>query len=585
MTEFLGERELVRRIQTATGRVKAELVLKNANIINVFTNSIITADVAIQNGYIVGIGKYSGIQEKDLTGKYLCPGFIDGHIHLESSMVSPVEFEKAVMPHGTTTVITDPHEIANVAGHEGLKYMLETTEKLKLDVFFMIPSCVPATNLDEAGAVLDAKDIEPYLDKQKVLGLAELMNAYGVVNCDRNVVEKIAVVKKYGKFIDGHAPVLSGRNLNAYVGAGISSDHECVNMDEAIEKMQQGQWIMIREGTAAKNLEALAGLCSMQYYHRCMFVTDDKHPGDLVKMGHMDYIMRKAVALGVDPIIAIKMASWNAAQYYGLKDRGAIAAGYRADMVVLNDLSDFHVLEVWKDGKLWNAEQVMLESFKEKYHKVFHSFNMKELYEKDLEVKSTGNYERVIELIPGELLTKELVVSKYREQGVPEGVSLENDILKAVVCERHQGTGHIGVGFVKGYGLKKGAVASSIAHDSHNLIVIGTNDKDICIAANCVKASQGGLAVVVDGEVVGHLPLPIAGLMSDTNINETEDRLDELKKRTFELGISDNIDPFMTLAFVSLPVIPELRLNTYGLIDVNRQKVIDVFFEKNNELS
>ena len=406
------------------------------------------------------------------------------------------------------------------------------------------------------------------------------MNAYGVVNCDRNVIGKIAVSKKHNKIIDGHAPALKGKELNGYAGVGIHSDHECVNIEEAIEKMQQGQWIMIREGTAAKNLEALVNLCSPQYYQRCMFVTDDKHPGDLVKKGHMDYIIKKAVALGADPIIAIKMASWNAAEYFGLKDRGAIAPGYRADLVVLDNLLDFNVQEVWKDGKHWNVDSSEKIFSEEKYNAVFHSFHMQELCEKDLKAKSTGAYQRVIELVPGELLTRELIVPKKREENLPEGVSLKEDILKGVVCERHHGSGHIGIGFIKGYGLKKGAVASSVAHDSHNLIVIGTNDRDITLAANCVQANQGGLAVVAEGEILGELPLPIAGLMSDMGINETENRLEELKKKIVELGISENIDPFMTLAFTSLPVIPELRLNTYGLIDVNQQKVVDVFFDE-----
>ena len=579
MTGISDEKALMRQIQTAAGKEKAELVLKNANIVNVFTNSILTADVAIDNGYIIGVGHYDGIQEKDLSGKFLCPGFIDGHIHLESSMVSPNEFEKAVMPHGTTAVITDPHEIANVAGHEGIRYMLDMTEKLSLDVFFMIPSCVPATYLDEAGAVLNAADIEPYFTNQRVLGLAELMNAYGVVNCDRNVIGKIAAAKKHDKIIDGHAPALGGKELSAYAGIGIRSDHECVDIKEAIEKMQQGQWIMIREGTAAKNLEALVNLCSAPYYQRCMFVTDDKHPGDLVKKGHMDYIIKKAVSLGANPIIAIKMASWNAAQYFGLKDRGAIAPGYRADMVVLDNLLDFGVQEVWKDGKLWTVTHSEEKELDEKYPGVFHSFNMRELSEKDLKVKSTGSYERVIELVPGELLTKEFIVPKCHEEGLPIGVSLKEDILKAVVCERHHCSGHIGIGFIKGYGLKKGAVASSVAHDSHNLIVIGTNDQDITMAANCVRANRGGLAVVADGKVLGELPLPITGLMSSMDIKETEERLEELKKRATELGISPDIDPFMTLAFTSLPVIPKLRLNTYGLINVTQQKVVDAFFD------
>lgn len=357
MNDIVKKEQLIKQIEAALGKKKTELVLKNANVIDIFTNRIIKADVAIENGYIVGIGEYDGIREKDMTGKYLAPGFIDGHIHLESSMVTPKEFEKAVLPHGTTAVITDPHEIANVAGHEGICYMLESTKDLNMDVFFMIPSCVPATGLDESGAELNAQDIALYYTNERVLGLAELMNAFGVVNCDKMVLEKILITKKYDKIIDGHAPALGKKELNVYAGVGISSDHECVEEEEALEKMQRGQWIMIREGTAAKNLEGLIGLCKEPYYHRCMFVTDDKHPGDLIKKGHLDYIIRKAVSLGADPIHAVKMASWNTAQYFGLKNRGAIAPGYLADIVVLADMKDFEVLEVLKNGKFVNISQ------------------------------------------------------------------------------------------------------------------------------------------------------------------------------------------------------------------------------------
>lgn len=583
MIKFFDEKELIEWIDIAMGRKKPELVLKNANVVNIFTDQIINADVAIDHGYIVGIGKYDGLKEKDLTGKYLAPGFIDGHIHLESSMVKAEEFEKAVMPHGTTAVITDPHEIANVAGHEGIAYMLETTKNIKLDVFFMIPSCVPATELDESGAELNAQDMECYFKDEKVLGLAELMNSYGVVNCDQKVLQKILISKKYNKIIDGHAPALCKKELNAYIGVGINSDHECIKKEEALEKMQQGQWIMIREGTAAKNLESLIDLCKEPYYHRCMFVTDDKHPGDLIKKGHMDYIIRKAVSLGANPIHAIKMASWNTAQYFGLKNRGAIAPGYLADIVILENLVDFKILEVLKNGNVVSKDNVKYNKKIKSidYKNVFHSFHMNEIKPEDLKVRSNGMYERVIELVPNELMTKEKIIYKVQETGFPEGVSVENDILKAAVFERHNGSGHIGIGFIKGYGLKKGAVASSVAHDSHNLIVIGTNDEDITVAANCVRKNEGGIAVALDGKVQEELPLPIAGLMSDMSVDEVEERLKKLKELTKRLGITNDIDPFMTLAFVSLPVIPELRLNTYGVIDVEKQKVVETFFDKN----
>lgn len=583
MTVYSEMGRTARQIEVATGQRKASLVLKNANIINVFTNDIVKGDIAIENGFICGIGTYNGYKEIELDGKYVCSGFIDGHIHLESSMVSPIEFEKAVMSHGTTSVITDPHEIANVAGHDGILYLLETTEQMAMDVFFMMPSCVPSTDLDESGATLNADDIEAYYEDKRVLGLAEMMNAYGVLQKDEKVLEKICDALRHGKLIDGHAPALHGRDLQAYIGSGISSDHECADINEAIEKIQYGQWIMIREGTAAKNLKALVSLCSEKYYHRCMFVTDDKHPGDLIEKGHMDYIIRKAVSMGADPIRAIKMASWNPAQYFQLNDRGAVAPGYRADLVVFDSMEHFNVIEVLKDGKPIKFSSDESENEKDArsdYKRVMNSFHMKEIFESDLSIPSDGKYERVIELIPKELLTKELIIQKYNEEGYPVGVSIKNDILKAAVFERHNNTNHIGIGFIKGYGLKCGAVASSVAHDSHNLIVIGTNDKDIAVAANCVRKNQGGIAIAVDGIVKGELPLPIAGLMSDLSVEDVENRLNNLKELTKSLGILHGIDPFMTLAFVSLPVIPELRLNTYGLINVRDQKIVKVFFDK-----
>lgn len=572
--------QLRNQLEVASGRSKASLVFKNVNIVNVFTNDIQVADVAVQDGYIVGVGHYDGAEEIDLRGKYLCPGFIDGHIHLESSMVSPQEFEKAVMPHGTTTVITDPHEITNVAGGQGLHYMLEAAKDMLLDVYLMMPSCVPATELDESGAVLDAEEILPYYDHPQVLGLAEVMDAYGVIQGKTEILKKISDVRKLGKRIDGHAPFLSGKGLNAYVCAGILSDHECSAASEAIEKLSLGQWIMIREGTAAKNLEALMPLCEEKYYQRCMFVTDDKHPGDLIRYGHIDYIIKKAVRLGADPVRAIKMGSFNTAQYFGFKDRGAVAPGYRADLVVLEDLADFKIIDVFKSGKAVRFSE-RREAVKERklpgYERVMDSFQMKEITAADLQINAAGSHERVIELIPRELLTKELIIPKIEQPGYPPGVNPEQDIVKAAVFERHSNTGHIGIGFIKGYGIKKGAIASSVAHDSHNLIIIGTNDRDIMLAGNCVRKNRGGLAVVIEGAVAGELPLPIAGLMSDMPVEQVEEQLKFLKKLCGEIGIAKDIDPFMTLAFISLSVIPSLRLSTYGLINVETQQIVSAF--------
>ena len=601
--------DLKKMMDVAAGRRKASLVLKGGTIVNVFTERTEIGDIAIEDGCIAGIGEYDGLVNVDMTGRYICPGFIDGHIHIESSMVSPPEFEKAVLPHGTTTVITDPHEIGNVAGCQGVDYMLKATEGLSLDTFFVMPSCVPSTGLDESGAVLGPEDIKPYYENPRVLGLAEVMNSVGVVAGQEDLMGKLTEAGRRGKVIDGHAPFLGGNELNAYVCSGVWSDHECSDAGEALEKLGRGQWIMIREGTAARNLEALMPLFEAPYYERCMLVTDDKHPGDLISMGHIDYIIRRAVSLGADPIRAIKMGTFNAARYFGLKDRGAVMPGLRADLAVLEDLKDIRVAAVYKDGVLTAKEGVCLGAGKEKkrnyaageeprsgsredtesaektaggletaFPRVFDSFHMDEVALEDLVLEQKGAMERVIQFKPHELLTEERLVPWQNTPGLAPGVSLEQDIVKAAVFERHLHTGHKGLGFVGGYGLKKGAVATSVAHDSHNLIVVGTNDRDMVLAANAVRKNRGGLAVAAEGQVIGELALPIGGVMSRLSVEEVEEQLQALKVLTRQLGISSDIDAFMTLAFVSLPVIPKLRINTYGVIDVDRQKQVPPSF-------
>ncbi|WP_320993071.1 adenine deaminase [Enterocloster bolteae] len=605
--------DLKKMMDVAAGRRKASLVLKGGTIVNVFTERTEIGDIAIEDGCIAGIGEYDGLVNVDMTGRYICPGFIDGHIHIESSMVSPPEFEKAVLPHGTTTVITDPHEIGNVAGCQGVDYMLKATEGLSLDTFFVMPSCVPSTGLDESGAVLGPEDIKPYYENPRVLGLAEVMNSVGVVAGQEDLMGKLTEAGRRGKVIDGHAPFLRGNELNAYVCSGVWSDHECSDAGEALEKLGRGQWIMIREGTAARNLEALMPLFEAPYYERCMLVTDDKHPGDLISMGHIDYIIRRAVSLGADPIRAIKMGTFNAARYFGLKDRGAVMPGLRADLAVLEDLKDIRVAAVYKDGVLTAKEGVCLGAGKEKkrnyaageeprsgsredtesaektaggletaFPRVFNSFHMDEVTLEDLVLEQKGAMERVIQFKPHELLTEERLVPWQNTPGLAPGVSLEQDIVKAAVFERHLHTGHKGLGFVGGYGLKKGAVATrvatSVAHDSHNLIVVGTNDRDMVLAANAVRKNRGGLAVAAEGQVIGELALPIGGVMSRLSVEEVEEQLQALKVLTRQLGISSDIDAFMTLAFVSLPVIPKLRINTYGVIDVDRQKQVPPSF-------
>lgn len=574
------------QVAAATGSKKAELVLKNAQIVNVFTQSVETGDIAIEGGYIVGIGNYEGITEKDLGGAYVCPGFLDGHIHIESSMTSPGEFERAVVPHGTIAVITDPHEIANVAGTAGIRFMMQSAQKLELDVYFMLPSCVPATDLDESGAELLAKDLEPFYADEKVLGLAEMMNAFGVTHGDKGCFEKLVQARSLKKAIDGHAPALSGKELNAYVTAGIRSDHECSDFEEAKEKFARGQWIMIRQGTAAKNLKALMGMFEDPYYQRCLLVTDDKHPGDLIRIGHIDAIIREAVSMGADPIRAIRMGTLNAAAYFGLHDMGAVAPGYKADLAVFDDLRTLNVKQVYKGGKLVAENGKMLHQ-KEKNtdwsteikERVFHSFHRVPITVEELQLKeTTGTHQRVIDMVAHELITKERIEEWKELPGVAPGVDISRDIVKLAAIERHKNTGHVGLGFLGKYGLKKGAVATSIGHDSHNLIIAGVTDEDMVLAGNRVIENGGGLAIALEGKVLADLPLPIGGLMADEPVEVVDEKLEHMKKLSVELGISEDIDAFMTLAFISLPVIPKLRLNTYGVVDVEKHQVVEARF-------
>lgn len=577
------ERDRLReRILVASGAKKAPLVLKGGRILNVFTKELTHGDVAIADGYIAGIGSYEGEEEIELDGMVVCPSFIDGHIHLESSMISPAAFEAAVLPHGTTAVVTDPHEIANVAGTQGIDYMLKVTEDLELDVYFMLPSCVPAAALEESGAVLEADELKPYYSHPRVLGLAEMMNSYGTVRADESILRKLLDAKKEQKLIDGHAPGLSGRELCAYAAAGVQSDHECSDFTEALEKLRCGQWIMVREGTAARNLEALIQVCREPYAQRCMFVTDDKHSGDLKQTGHIDGIIRKAIRLGADPVTAILMGSFYPAQYFGLSKNGAVAPGYRADLVILSDLEQVTVKQVYKTGVLVAKDgKVQKRNYNTNcaYDRVFHSFHMAPVREEDFRIDGEGRFQRVICLTAGELLTRLWSVERQEVHGFPTGVNPKMDIVKLAVLERHHHTGHRGIGFLQGYGLKRGAAATSVAHDSHNLIVAGVNDADMALAAEAVRRAGGGIAVAADGQVLGILPLPIGGLMTDEDAEAVDEKLERLKATARELGVAQGIDPFMTLAFVSLPVIPQVRLNTCGLVDTEKQERLEVFFD------
>ena len=554
-------------IDVAAGRAPADLVLKNATYVNVFSNELCHGDIAVAEGLIVGMGEYHGKVEVDVSGKLVLPGFIDAHIHLESSLVSPTEFAKAVLPHGTTTVITDPHEIANVMGTDGIEYMLQATEDLPVDVRFMLPSCVPATPLDESGANLDYRAIDSFYDHPRVQGLAEMMNYVGVVNGDGQVVEKIVASQAHHKKIDGHAPGLSGKDLNAYIAAGVYSDHECSDMEDAMNKLRLGQYIMIREGTAARNLEALMPLLTSQYVDRCMFCTDDKHPNDLLEKGHIDYIVKKAISLGADPIVAVKAACHNAARYFLLNNRGAIAPGYLGDFVIIDDFQHFEIEMVYKrgvlmyDGQLRDFPAPEIDPYLVK--RAHDTFHVAHLTAEDF---SDGRPHAVIGMIPGEIVTQ--------DAGYADHADTEQDILKIAVIERHKNTHHIGLGYIKGYGLKRGAVATSISHDSHNIIVVGATDEDMAAAANRIVENRGGITVMENGQVLGEVTLSIAGIMSDDSLVMVNSALEDAKDEAFGLGVSRGIDPFMTLSFMALPVIPSLRITTRGVFDVSSQRYI-----------
>ena len=555
-----------RLIQVAKGDEKADLVIKNVSYLNVFTNKFIKADVAIADGYIAGIGEYNGKIEINGVDKTLVPGFIDGHIHLESSLVSPLNFSKVVSKHGTTAVITDPHEITNVLGTDGIDYMLMVTENLPIDVYFAVPSCVPASPFDENGARITHIDTEKYMSNPRVLGLAEMMNFPATLMGDEEILEMILSSQSVGKTVDGHAPGLSGNRLNAYVASGVNSDHECTNFDEALEKLSLGQYIMIRQGTAGRNFDALAQLLKGDTYNRCMFATDDKHPVDLLINGDIDYIIKKAISAGVRPEIAYKVASFNAAQYFGLKSYGAVAPGYKADLVILNDVKEVSIHSVFKNGVKvdtdnYNANMDIDPLLEQKVRNTMHT---DKITEQSLCIKKEK--EKVIGLIGGEIITT--------DEGEASEINIEKDILKVCVVERHKNTGHIGVCFVKGYGLKSGAVATSVAHDSHNIIAIGTNDSDLVTAVNAIIDMNGGMVVCDNSCVLESQQLEIAGIMTDDTVNDVFQKMIKLKDKAYELGVNENIDPFMTLSFVSLPVIPSLKLTSMGVVDVNKFELL-----------
>lgn len=577
MENFIQDNSTERIIKIAKGEQKADLVIKNAKLVNVLSEEIYETDIAIADNLVVGLAKnYEGIKEIDVKGAYVTPGFIDGHVHIESSMLVPSEFAKMVVPSGTTTVVADPHEISNVMGLQGISFMREASKDLPLDVFMTLPSCVPATSLETSGVDLNSYDLALLIGAPWVLGIAEMMNFPGVVNYDKGVLSKIKLGLEKKKRIDGHAPNLSGKDLNAYVAAGVRSDHECTNPEEAIEKLRLGMYLMVREATGARDLEPLIPVLKKINTRKCMFVTDDRHPKHLKK--HISHMVKKAVSMGIDPIKAVQMASLNTAEYFNLQNLGAIAPGYKADILVFSDLEKFEPEMVFKNGKLVAQNGKVIEDLKDfKLPVLRGSVNIKYLYHEDLQIKVPKDKTKIktINVIPKQLITQ-TIYEKITEKDGYAVSNINNDVLKIAVIERHKATGNIGLGFVKGFGLTSGAIASTVAHDSHNMIVIGTNDDDMYYAAVELVKSQGGKIIVENGKTLAHLKLPIAGVMSDMPFEQVCEKIEELNIAAKQIGCKID-DPFMSMAFLSLSVIPELKITDKGLIDVNNFEITDLF--------
>jgi len=565
--------ELSKIIKYARGEEEVDLLLKNVRLVNVLSGEIYLTNVAVARTKIVGFGEYRAKEVLDLDGYYLCPGFIDGHVHIESSMLTIPEFAKVVVPHGTTAVVIDPHEIANVLGLDGIRYMLESSKYNPLSVYVMLPSCVPATDMETSGSQLASYDLASLFSNPWVLGLAEMMNYPGVIFGESEVLAKIASAR--GHPIDGHAPGLTGKDLAAYIAAGIGSDHECTTIEEAREKLRLGMYIMIREGSTAKNLRDLLPLVTPTNARRMMFVTDDRHPGDLIKEGHIDHIIRLAIDQGIDPVLAIQMATLNPAEYFGLKDLGAIAIGRQADMVLFDNFKDFNILKVWRAGTLV-AENGKIIPWERPQRSIPLRSSMNIKWDGvDFRIPAQSSKVKVIEIIPGQIVTRKLVTEAKIVDGYAVS-DVERDILKIAVIERHTASGNMGKGFVKGFGLKRGALASSVAHDSHNIVVVGVSDDDMMKAVKEIEAMKGGLVAVADGQILARLPLPVAGLMSEKSAYEVQAELEELLKASKALGCTLE-EPFMALSFLALPVIPELKLTDKGLVDVTEFRFVDLF--------
>ncbi len=565
---------LEERLAVARGDRPATLALRNARVINVYTGDVEFTDILIHGETIVALGRgYTAQEEVDVQGAYVAPGFIDAHVHIESSLVTPPEFARALLPRGVTTVITDPHEIANVHGLEGIRYMLRTSEGLPLSVFVMAPSCVPATDMETNGATLRAEDLRSLLDEPRVLGLAEMMNFPGTVFGDPEVLAKLRVFQ--GRVVDGHCPGLTGKQLNAYIAAGIASDHESTTVEEAEEKLRRGMYIFIREATNARNLRTLLPLVNERNHRRLCFCTDDRQPGDLLTEGSIDMMVRVAIEEGVDPIIALRMATLNPSEYFRLHDRGGIAPGKRADLIVFPDLQRPTPELVFAGGRLVAQNHVLrphtitttLPPAPPSMHVAWDAI--------DFRVPARGSRIRVIGHIPDQLVTEHLVMDALIEDG--EVVAdPDRDLLKMAVIDRHRASGRMGLGFIRGFGLKRGAIAGTVAHDHHNLVVIGADDASMMSAARAVGEMGGGLVVAAGEQILARLPLPVAGLMSDRPITEVREAYERLGAAVRALGSSLH-DPFMAMSFMALEVIPHLKLTDHGLVDVDAFRVVDLF--------
>jgi len=562
------------KIRASLGEIEADILFTNARIVNVFSGEIIPGNVAVTSGFIAGFGSYPAKKIINLNGSFMAPGFIDAHVHIESSMACVTEFSRTVLPRGTTSVIADPHEIANVLGKVGIDYMLRSSENQPLDIYFSLPSCVPSTDMETSGAKLIADDLIPFMKNERVVALAEMMNFPGVLFRDPDLLAKIENSINHKKPVDGHAPGLSGRDLFAYVAAGISSDHECTSIAEAKEKLSAGMHIMIREGTAARNLRDLLPLINEKNFHRIMWCTDDRHPHDLIEKGHIDSMIRDAVRYGLDPVTAIRIATINPAVYFGLHHKGAVAPGRQADLVIFPDLSDPMVEQVYSRGILVAENGRMRSEIKKPVlFQIPSSMNTAE--EINFSIPAIPGRIRVIEIIPNQILTRHSLHKALVVKGMAIS-DISNDVLKIAVIERHHGSGNIGKGFVKGFNLKKGAIASSVAHDSHNIIAVGTNDEDMKAAVDAVIKMGGGLAAACDCNICSTLSLPIAGLMSNETVETIDGQMKNLLSAARSLGSSLS-DPYMALSFLALPVIPELKITDKGLVDVGKFCIVPLF--------